>query len=65
MTTEQVLLRVKLIQQSAGDDEYAHSMEDDLRRDVLQAIADGAPNVRELAAAALKTDEINFARWCA
>ena len=48
-----------------GDSDRAHSAEDALYRDVLQAIADGATNAAELAAEALKTRELDFSRWCA
>lgn len=47
------------------DDEVAHSCEDAIHQAVLRAIADGAPNAKELAEAALKTLRFTFARWCA
>jgi hypothetical protein len=47
------------------DPEVAHSREDLLRGQVLEAIAAGADNPTELAAAVLKTDQIDFPRWCA
>lgn len=56
--------RVALIKAS-GDDEEQHGMEDSLYEDVLQAIANGAPNAADLAAAALKTKSISFSRWYA
>ncbi len=65
MTVDEVKERVRQIDASKGDDEGAHSMEDTLRADVLKAIADGAPNAAALAAEALKTMNIDFARWCA
>jgi hypothetical protein len=65
ITPAMVRLRVKDIRRYSGDDGVAHSMEDGLREDVLQAIADGAENSRELAIAALETSQIDFARWCA
>ena len=65
MTVDEVRRRVADIAEEAGDDESAHSDEDSLRHDVLAAIAAGAPNAAELAAEALKTSEIEFARWCA
>jgi hypothetical protein len=49
----------------AIDYEVAHSKEDDLHADVLAAIARGATNAQELAQAALKTEEIEFPRYCA
>ena len=50
------------------DEEAAHSSEDALWRDVLQAIADrdhGDADPAVLAMAALKTTELSFQRWCA
>jgi hypothetical protein len=67
MTVDEVLARVARIEAMKGDDEIAHGEEDTLPQDVLSAIAErrcvGAP--ADLAAAALKTLEIKFARWCA
>lgn len=65
MTIEELQRRVDHIKAIAGDDESAHSEEDDLRRDVLQAIADGNPIAAALASLALTTSEIEFSRWCA
>ena len=47
------------------DYEYAHSMEDDLYVDVLKAIAAGTRNSKQMAEAALKTQELDFPRWYA
>ena len=48
------------------DDEAAHSMEDALHRDVLKAIAAGeCDDPAATAAAALKTLDLKFQRWCA
>ena len=65
MKVEDVTARVEEIENISGDSEVAHSREDDLWRDVLQAIADGAPNARKLAREALRTEDISFARWYA
>lgn len=65
MTVDEVIARVNEIAACAGDDEAAHGMEDRLRADVLRAIVDGSPRPEALAAAALQTDIIEFARWCA
>lgn len=48
-----------------NDHESLHSMEDDLRADVLRAIANGSPDAVELARIALETDDLDFSRWCA
>lgn len=65
MDVEQVRDRVRRIDAARWDDEAAHGEEDTLHEDVLQAIADGADNPAELAQEALKTQDIDFARWCA
>jgi hypothetical protein len=65
MTEERALEELERIRAMAGDDESAHSAEDDFRAAVLMDIANGAPNAKELAAIALRTEEIDFARWCA
>jgi hypothetical protein len=66
MNIEDVELRVENIRERAGDDEVAHGMEDDLHQDVLRAIAAGTcSDPVGCAASALKTCDIDFARWCA
>lgn len=54
------------IREMCHDDEMAHSEEDRMRESVLRAIADGrAIEPAKCAAAALESDQIDFARWCA
>lgn len=66
MTVEQVRKQVEFIKSVAEDDEAAHSYEDELHQQVIQAIAAGkCENPRELALEALATRNIKFARWCA
>lgn len=65
MTLEEVRAGIELIRSKADDDEVAHGLEDDLRHEVLEAIANGAENARELAAELLKTSDIKFSRWTA
>lgn len=65
MDIGQVRNRVRHIHNIRADDEVAHAEEDSLHGDVLQAIADGAPNAAELASEALRSKGIDFARWCA
>jgi hypothetical protein len=65
LTVEWINDRVATIAKVSGDPEAAHSMEDGLYLTTLQAIASGAPNAAELAAAALKADALDFPRWCA
>jgi len=54
---------VENIRELVRDNEKAHSLEDDLWEEVLNAIACGASNPQELAREALKTQEIEFNRW--
>jgi hypothetical protein len=65
VTIDEARRRLDDIRACVGDDEAAHSMEDALRRDVLQAIADGSPDAVELARIALESESLDFARWCA
>lgn len=50
---------------NAGDDETAHEDEDDLYEAVLKEVVKGNPEARSMAAEALKTNLIDFARYCA
>lgn len=65
MTSDEVRQRVAAIKAMAGDEEVAHSMEDQLAADVLRSIADGDGDPVSLAAECLRTREIEFPRWCA
>lgn len=66
ITIEQILHRIDDIKQSSDDDESAHAKEDQLREEILQAIASGwCEDPREYASLALTTADIRFARWCA
>ena len=67
MTREKVIEKVKVILRLAQerDHEAAHSAEDKLHQEVLTAIANGrCDDPRSLAEAALKTQGIDFIRWC-
>lgn len=66
MSTVDVREAVEHIRNIAGDDESAHAAEDALHESVLDAIANGmAEDPKAMAAAALTTRDIEFARWCA
>lgn len=66
LTVTDVESAVRQIEVRAGDDEAAHNMEDKLYRRVLEAIRDGrCENPPACAAAALMTQDMDFARWCA
>ncbi len=58
--------RLELIGKIAGDDEAAHAREDELHQQVLTLIAEGkCPDPLRWSELALKTQEIEFERWCA
>lgn len=63
MTPDEARRRVAAIRTWAGDEEVAHSMEDQLHEDALAAIASGADDPQALAAECLRTREIKFDRW--
>jgi hypothetical protein len=66
MTPLEIRERVARIEGMKGDDEAAHTEEDDLWSDVLTAIASGAcHSPGACAAEAIKTKAIRFSRWCA
>lgn len=52
-------------QEHFRDAEIWHQFEDQIHRAVLLAIADGHPDAAHLAAAALRSTEIDYARWYA
>lgn len=65
LTVEDVARRLAEIAHHEGDDQVAHGLEDQLHADVLRAIAAGAPDAEALAAAALRSKALDFARWYA
>ena len=66
MTLDDIRRRVANIASAAGDDERAHSLEDDLMCDFIDHVAKfGPPDLAEMAAAVAATAKLDFARWCA
>lgn len=65
MTCDEVRKRVAEIADIIWDDERAHSMEDRLYVDIMRAIIAGASDPQSLCYEALKTQDLDFARWCA
>jgi hypothetical protein len=59
--------RLRKIREVTADDEVAHSLEDDLHKWVLGRIVmhSSDPWARALAGVALRTRDLDFARWCA
>lgn len=66
MTLEMIRDKVEHIREISGDDERAHSNEDSLREDFIKYVAEsGNKKLSEMANEILKTNKIDFARWCA
>lgn len=65
MTLDEARAWVEKIRGLADDDEAAHAEEDELHQAVLDHVARGGENAQGLAAIALSTRAIAFARWCA
>lgn len=66
MTVIEVQKRVEAIREMCGDYEAAHAHEDQLHQAVLTSIANKTcADPAALALAALATQEIAFARYCA
>ena len=63
ITIQWVREQIKEIERAKGDDEVAHSREDNLYLIVLEEVAKGHPQSQELAKEVLKTKKIDFARW--
>jgi hypothetical protein len=54
---------LEIANHATSDDEAAHSAEDALWFSVLEAIAAGSGDAKELAQEALKSRDIEFHRW--
>lgn len=66
MTLDEIQSRVQYIEAIKGDDESAHSQEDDLHETFIEYLADNYHGeIADMANEILKTRKINFARWCA
>lgn len=65
MNLKEVKKTVNDIEESVVDFEGAHELEDDLYEAVLKEVVSGNPEARSMAAEALKTKLIDFARYCA
>lgn len=66
MTLDEIRAAVAEIEALKGDDEAAHSLEDALHVDFIHHVADVAGGeLSEMAREVLRTEKIDFARWCA
>ena len=65
MDVKEVKKRVAEIKKVMGDQEAAHSLEDQLYQAVLESIVKDPSNAQELAKEALKTIKLDFERWYA
>jgi len=67
MQIEDVKRFLRKVEKFAEEDDFeaAHSTEIDLWYVVLRAVAGGAENAQELAKEALKSQELEFGRYCA
>lgn len=63
ITIEEVTRRVSALREAGDLSPDGHMEEDAIREEVLKAIAGGATNAAELAAAALRTADYDFPRW--
>lgn len=66
MDLEYVKQQVAKIDAMKDDAESAHSAENGLRAEFIALVAEvGSPELAAMAREVLKTDEIEFGRWCA
>ena len=64
MTLDEVKAWVAKIYAGRGDDECAHSEEDDLHVAFIRHVAEvGDPALKEMATEVLKTNNISFSGW--
>ena len=66
-TVAEVDARIREIYDHKGDDEMQHSLEDDIMREFIAAVADGAVDSQEARRMAVRVAELNestnFSRW--
>ena len=66
MDLQYIEQKVSKIDRMRGDDEMAHTEEDELYAEFIELVAKSGPQeLAAMAAAVLKTREIRFSRWCA
>lgn len=66
MSLDEIVSRLQDIEEASADPEEAHHMEDRLRSDFLQGLADGTiVDIRRKARLILTSDRIVFHRWTA
>jgi hypothetical protein len=63
MDASEIRSRIQDIAEIIEDNEGAHAREDALYKDVLGAIAAGAPDPASLAEAALEARALDYDRW--
>lgn len=66
MDLDYVKAMVAKIEAMKGDDEAAHSADDGLRAEFIALVAEvGSPELAAMAREVLKTDDMDFHKWCA
>lgn len=68
MNLEYIKQSLKDLEEIRGDDEIAHSVEDSMYQDFVEFISKGdfdKSELIEMAKELLKSQDINFSRWCA
>ena len=66
MDLKYIKQEVAKIEAMKGDDESAHSAEDELRAEFIALVAEaGSPELAAMAREVMKTEQIAFCRWCA
>jgi len=65
MNLKEIKDAVKYIDAIKGDDEAAHSKEDALYHDFIRELSKRKDRVGAFAKEIIKTEKIQFSRWCA
>lgn len=65
MTLEEIKKRIEEIKKESdeGDDSEAHFLEDMLRQEFIESIAQGNSEYSELAKEVVKSEDFEFRRW--
>jgi hypothetical protein len=65
MDMDTIKISIAKICEIRGDDERAHSWEDVLYQEFVKYIAERKDHLGKMAREILKTQKIDFSRWCA
>ena len=63
MTTKEIKVRLDQIEKTKGDDEEAHTLEDNLWYDFIKSISQNYSSLGRRAQLVISSGDIEFSRW--